>query len=86
MDIGAIEFIHKQIVGARDKGLAVLLVSADLNEVMSLSDRILVLFEGKVMGELTSEEANAERLGLLMSGSKLHDEVEETYEEAAEQV
>ncbi|MEI2421546.1 heme ABC transporter ATP-binding protein, partial [Arthrospira platensis SPKY2] len=52
VDIGAIEFIHRQIVKARDLGLAVLLVSADLNEVMSLSDRILVLFEGRVMGEL----------------------------------
>ncbi len=87
VDIGAIEFIHKQIVGARDKGLAVLLVSADLNEVMSLSDRILVLFEGKVMGELTSEEANAERLGLLMSGSKVKDdEVAQSYEEASARV
>ena len=90
VDIGAIEFIHKQIVGARDAGLAVLLVSADLNEVMSLSDRILVLFEGKVMGELTAEEASAERLGLLMSGSKLQggreDEVKKNFETAAERV
>ncbi|ADI15383.1 ABC transporter related protein [Truepera radiovictrix DSM 17093] len=70
VDIGAIEFIHKQIVAARDRGLAVLLVSADLSEVMSLSDRILVLFEGQVMGELTQEEATAERLGLMMAGSK----------------
>ena len=90
VDIGAIEFIHKQIIGARDAGLAVLLVSADLNEVMSLSDRILVLFEGKVMGELTAEEASAERLGLLMSGSKLQggreDEVKKNFETAAERV
>lgn len=71
VDIGAIEFIHKQIVKARDMGLAVLLVSADLNEIMSLSDRILVLFEGQVMGELSQEEASAEKIGLLMSGSKL---------------
>lgn len=69
VDIGAIEFIHNQIVEARDDGLAVLLVSADLNEVMSLSDRILVLFEGRIMGELSQEEATAERLGLLMAGS-----------------
>lgn len=69
VDIGAIEFIHKQIVAARDKGMAVLLVSADLNEVMSLSDRIMVLFEGKVMGELTQQEATAERLGLMMAGT-----------------
>jgi general nucleoside transport system ATP-binding protein len=71
VDIGAIEFIHKQIVKARDRGLAVLLVSADLNEVMSLSDRILVMYEGKIMGELSQAEATAENLGLLMAGSKM---------------
>ena len=71
VDIGAIEFIHQQIVTARDKGLAVLLVSADLNEIMSLSDRILVMFEGKFMGELSQEEATAETLGLLMAGSRM---------------
>ncbi|WP_027893013.1 ABC transporter ATP-binding protein [Calidithermus chliarophilus] len=70
VDIGAIEFIHEQIVAARDKGLAVLLVSADLNEVRSLSDRILVMFEGQIMGELKAEEATEERLGLLMAGIK----------------
>jgi general nucleoside transport system ATP-binding protein len=69
VDIGAIEFIHRRIVAARDAGLAVLLVSADLNEVMSLSDRILVMFEGRVMGELDQADATAERLGLLMAGS-----------------
>ena len=71
VDIGAIEFIHMQIVAARDKGLAVLLVSADLNEILSLSDRIVVMFEGKIMGELSQQEANAEKLGLLMAGSRL---------------
>jgi general nucleoside transport system ATP-binding protein len=71
VDIGAIEFIHKQIIKARDMGLAVLLVSADLNEVMSLSDRIIVMYEGKIMGELSQTEATAEKLGLLMAGSKL---------------
>jgi general nucleoside transport system ATP-binding protein len=70
VDIGAIEFIHRQIVRARDEGLAVLLVSADLNEIMSLSDRIVVMFEGRIMGELTQEEATAEGLGLLMAGSR----------------
>jgi general nucleoside transport system ATP-binding protein len=69
VDIGAIEFIHRQIVAARDAGLAVLLVSADLNEVMSLADRILVMFEGRVMGELAQADATAERLGLLMAGA-----------------
>jgi len=68
VDIGAIEFIHKQIVEARDQGMAVLLVSADLNEVMSLADRILVMFEGRIVGEVRPEEATEERLGLLMAG------------------
>ena len=75
VDIGAIEFIHKQIVRARDMGLAVLLISADLNEVMSLSDRILVMYEGRIMGELSQEEATAEKIGLLMAGSKLSEAV-----------
>jgi general nucleoside transport system ATP-binding protein len=71
VDIGAIEFIHRQIIRARDLGLAVLLVSADLNEVMSLSDRIIVMYEGRVMGELRAEDASPETLGLLMAGSTL---------------
>ncbi len=68
VDIGAIEFIHERIVEARDEGMAVLLVSADLNEVRSLADRILVMFEGRIMGELKAEEATEEKLGLLMAG------------------
>ncbi|HZJ08473.1 MAG TPA: ABC transporter ATP-binding protein [Trueperaceae bacterium] len=69
VDIGAIEFIHQQIVEARDAGLPVLVVSADLNEIMSLSDRIIVMFEGRIMGELRQEEATPEALGLMMAGS-----------------
>ncbi len=68
VDIGAIEFIHQRIVEARDQGMAVLLVSADLNEVMNLSDRILVMFEGKIVGEVRPEETNEEEMGLLMAG------------------
>jgi general nucleoside transport system ATP-binding protein len=68
VDIGAIEFIHEQIVAARDKGLGVLLVSADLGEVMSLSDRILVMYEGEIVGEMLQADATEERLGLLMGG------------------
>ncbi|GEM44739.1 ABC transporter ATP-binding protein [Deinococcus cellulosilyticus] len=70
VDIGAIEFIHRQIVRARDQGLGVLLVSADLTEVMNLSDRILVMFEGQIMGEVKASEATEEQLGLLMAGVK----------------
>lgn len=90
VDIGAIEFIHKRLVAARDRGLAVLLVSADLGEVMSLSDRILVLFEGQVMGELSQHEATAEALGLMMAGSRGNgeaaDAVAQGYEGAAREV
>lgn len=68
VDIGAIEYIHAKIIEARDKGLAVLLISADLGEVMNLSDRILVMFEGKIMGEVSGEKATEEQLGLLMAG------------------
>lgn len=71
VDIGAIEFIHRQIVAARDAGLPVLLVSADLNEVMSLADRIMVMYQGRIMGELSQAEATAEKLGLLMAGSTI---------------
>ncbi|HLR46577.1 MAG TPA: heme ABC transporter ATP-binding protein, partial [Deinococcales bacterium] len=70
VDIGAIEFIHRQVIAARDSGLAVLLVSADLNEVMSLSDRIAVMHEGRIMGEVPAEEATPEKLGLMMAGSR----------------
>ncbi|MEN9231479.1 MAG: ABC transporter ATP-binding protein [Thermostichus sp. DG02_5_bins_236] len=68
VDVGAIEAIHRRIVQARDQGMAVLLVSADLNEVISLADRILVIHEGRIAGELSPAEATEERLGLLMGG------------------
>jgi len=68
VDVGAIEFIHGNIVAMRDRNVAVLLVSTELDEVMQLSDRILVLFRGKVVGEVTSEEASLETIGLWMAG------------------
>ncbi|HEX2864184.1 MAG TPA: ABC transporter ATP-binding protein [Deinococcales bacterium] len=70
VDIGAIEFIHSELVRARDNGLGVLLVSADLGEVMSLADRILVMYEGEIVGEVPAAEATEEKLGLLMAGVK----------------
>ncbi|GIW34146.1 ABC transporter ATP-binding protein [Meiothermus sp.] len=70
IDIGATEFVHEQIVRARDRGVAVLLVSADLGEIMALSDRILVMYEGQIVGELPAQEATEEKLGLLMAGVK----------------
>ncbi len=68
LDIGAIEFLHSQIVAARDAGHAVLLVSTELDEVMSLSDRIIVLNEGKLIGEVSGQAADRETLGLMMAG------------------
>ena len=68
VDIGAIEFIHKRIVELRDAGKAVLLVSVELDEIMSLSDRIAVIFDGRIMGERTASQTNANELGLLMAG------------------
>ncbi|MCB2127916.1 MAG: ABC transporter ATP-binding protein [Rhodobacteraceae bacterium] len=68
VDIGAIEFIHKRIVELRDAGKAILLVSVELDEIMSLSDRIAVMFDGRIMGERMPENTNERELGLLMAG------------------
>ncbi|MBV0912992.1 ABC transporter ATP-binding protein [Anianabacter salinae] len=68
VDIGAIEFIHQQIVALRDEGKAVILVSVELDEIMSLSDRIAVMFDGRIMGERLPSETNERELGLLMAG------------------
>ena len=68
VDIGAIEFIHKQIIALRDKGKAILLVSVELDEIFALSDRIAVMFDGHITGERMPSETNAQELGLLMAG------------------
>ena len=70
LDVGAIEFIHSQIVKERDRGKAVLLVSLELDEVMSLSDRILVMHNGEIVGELDPKKTNVQELGLYMAGAK----------------
>ena len=70
VDIGAIEFIHRKLIELRDAGSAVLLVSAELEEVLSLSDRILVIHDGEIAGEMDSANANIEEIGLLMTGGK----------------
>jgi ABC-type uncharacterized transport system ATPase subunit len=67
VDIGAIEFIHRQLVGLRDAGCAVLLVSAELEEVTSLSDRLLIIHEGRIVGEVDPKVATIEEIGLLMT-------------------
>jgi ABC-type uncharacterized transport system ATPase subunit len=69
VDVGSIEFIHRQIVNERDRGLAVLLVSSELDEVLSLSDRIGVLYRGRIVSVLEAEQADRERIGLLMAGA-----------------
>ncbi|WP_298017303.1 ABC transporter ATP-binding protein [uncultured Dysosmobacter sp.] len=70
LDVGAIEYIHRQIVAQRDAGKAVLLVSLELDEVMALSDRILVMYEGEIVGELDPKATTVEELGLYMAGAK----------------
>ena len=70
LDVGAIEYIHKQIVAQRDAGKGVLLVSLELDEVMALSDRILVMYEGEIVGELDPKTTTVEELGLYMAGAK----------------
>ena len=68
IDVGSIEFIHQRLLQARDKGKAVLLISADLEETLSISDRIAVMYEGQIVGTLEPAEATEERLGLMMTG------------------
>ena len=70
LDVGAIEYIHGQLVAQRDAGKAVLLVSLELDEVMSLSDRILVMYEGEIVGELDPKATTVQELGLYMAGAK----------------
>lgn len=70
LDVGAIEYIHKQLVAQRDAGKGVLLVSLELDEVMNVSDRILVMFESEIVGEFNPKEVTVEELGLYMAGAK----------------
>lgn len=69
VDIGAIEFIHRRLVRLRDEGKAILLVSVELDEILGLSDRILVMFDGQIVGEVTPDAADERRLGLMMAGA-----------------
>ena len=70
LDVGAIEYIHNELIHERDQGKAILLVSLELEEVMSLSDRILVMYEGEIVGELDPKKTDLQELGLYMSGAK----------------
>lgn len=68
LDVGATEYVHKQLLEQRNRGTAILLISADLEEIMTLSDRIAVIFEGQIMGTRVTGQADVETLGLLMAG------------------
>jgi general nucleoside transport system ATP-binding protein len=70
LDVGAIEYIHKQLIRQRDAGKAVLLISLELEEVMSVSDRILVIYEGEIVADLDPEKTTEQELGLYMAGAK----------------
>jgi simple sugar transport system ATP-binding protein len=73
LDVGAIEFVHRQIISARDKGKAVLVLSFDLDEVLDLSDRLVVLYQGRIVGEFRQGEVSRTQLGLLMGGRAAHE-------------
>lgn len=73
LDVGAIEFIHQALIHERDNNKAVLLMSFELEEIMNLSDRILVMYDGKIVAELPAHETNEEELGLLMAGTSLEE-------------
>ena len=81
LDVGAIEYIHKQIVSVRDSRKAVLLVSLELDEVMNLSDRILVMYEGEIVGEFDPKLTTVQELGMYMAGARRQREEEKFDEE-----
>jgi simple sugar transport system ATP-binding protein len=68
LDVGSIEYIHKEIITMRDRGVAVLLVSAELDEIMSLSDRIVVMYRGQIVATVNTKDTSREQLGLWMAG------------------
>ena len=68
VDIGATEYIHQRLLEERDHGTAILLISEDLDEIRALSDRILVMYEGQIAGEVENVDVDVEQLGLLMTG------------------
>ncbi len=83
LDVGSIEYIHSQILKRRDEGVAVLLVSTELDEIMQLSDRIAVMYRGKITATVSAEEATKELIGLLMAGVPLEDARQQIQKKAA---
>jgi ABC-type uncharacterized transport system ATPase subunit len=73
LDVGSIEFVYRTLLEARDRGAAILLISVELDEIMSLSDRIAVLFRGRFAGEMGSSQVSEDKLGILMAGGSLSD-------------
>ena len=71
LDVGAIESVWQGLIAARDRGCAILMISAELEEILNLSDRIAVMYSGQIAGELPAHEATAEKLGELMAGAHL---------------
>ena len=70
LDVGAIEYIHKQLIRERDNGKAVLLVSLDLDEILNVSDRIVVIYEGEIIESIDARDATEQKIRLLMAGGK----------------
>ena len=68
LDIGAMEYVHAQLLAQREAGAAILLISEDLDEILALADRIAVIYEGRIMGEVPAAQADPEQLGLWMAG------------------
>jgi simple sugar transport system ATP-binding protein len=81
LDVGSIEYIHNRLIQKRDEGVAVLLISVELDEIMALSDRIAVMYEGEVVGTVEAEKVTREELGLLMAGAQLEGEAQQGKEE-----
>lgn len=76
LDVGSIEYIHRQLIKKRDDGVAVLLVSAELDEIMAVADRIAVMYEGRIVGTVDADKVTREELGLMMAGARLKEEGE----------
>ncbi|WP_298984165.1 ABC transporter ATP-binding protein [Caldilinea sp.] len=72
VDVGAIEYVHRELVRRRDEGMAILLISTELDEILTLSDRIVVLYQGRIVGECPAEGVSVEALGLMMGGTPSH--------------
>jgi len=70
LDVGAIEAVHRLLLQEREQGAAILLISEELDEIISLSDRIVVMYEGQIMGEVSPAEADLEQIGLMMAGTR----------------